>query len=47
MLSNKKSTICPRTLAQYLACIGKPSIAKLFHNDKHPIITFIEGLKYE
>lgn len=47
MLGNKKSTICPRTFAQYLACIGKPSITNNLHIDKQPIIPFSEGLKYE
>ncbi len=47
MLGNEKSTICPRTFAQYFVCIGKPSITNNFHIDKHPIIPFIEGLKYE
>lgn len=47
MLSNEKSTIFSRTFAQYLACIGRPSITNNLHIDKQPIIPFIEVLKYE
>ncbi len=47
MLSNKKSTIYPRTFAQYITCIDKPSITNYLHIDKFPNILFIKGLEYE